>query len=214
MMIYRGKLVSGPAALPRLLLRDLIYEKVLVGPVVPDFHGPVARLVELATGGCRIDWWVKGTGWVEAPKGAFGLADFMPGYTRPASAKDAALLDIPASELDDIAPWEIELEKHEMRRPRNLRLHLGDGTAVAAGPRQNCPHAQRTKLGSSCRPGAAWPRLISARRGRSPNDHHHDSADTLRGHARDTLIINMPPACVYSAGDGNGKNRASNRLSS
>jgi hypothetical protein len=88
MLIYRGKLVSGPAALPRLVLRDLIYEKVLVGPVVPDFHGPVARLVELPSGGLRIDWWVKGSGWTEAPKGAFTLANFMPGYTRPASAKE------------------------------------------------------------------------------------------------------------------------------
>jgi hypothetical protein len=57
MLIYRGELVSGPAALPRLMLRDLIHEKVLVGPVVPDFHGPVARLVELPNGAGRIDWW-------------------------------------------------------------------------------------------------------------------------------------------------------------
>jgi hypothetical protein len=120
MLIYRGELITGPAALPRLLLRELIYEKVLVGPVVPDFHGPVARLVELPTGGLRIDWWVKGSGWVEAPKGAFDLGDFMPGYTRPASAKDAARFDIPAAELDDVTPFEIELEKHEMRRPRKI----------------------------------------------------------------------------------------------
>jgi hypothetical protein len=102
------------------MLRNLIHEKVLVGPVVPDFHGPVARLVELPTGGCRIDWWVKGSGWTEAPKGAFTLASFMPGYTRPASAKDAALHDIPASELDDITAEEIELAKHEMSRPRKI----------------------------------------------------------------------------------------------
>ena len=95
-------------------------ECVLVGPVVPDFHGPVARLVELPTGGLRIDWWVKGSGWVEAPKGAFTLADFMPGYTRPASAKDAARFDIPAAELDDVTDFEIELEKYEMRRPRKI----------------------------------------------------------------------------------------------
>jgi hypothetical protein len=95
-------------------------ERVLVGPVVPDFHGPVARLVELPTGGLRIDRWVKGTGWTEAPAGAFTLADFMPGYTRPASAKDAARLDIPASELDDITAEEIAIAKHEMSRPRKL----------------------------------------------------------------------------------------------
>ena len=32
MLIYRGKLVSKPAALPRLLLRELIDETVLAGP--------------------------------------------------------------------------------------------------------------------------------------------------------------------------------------
>jgi hypothetical protein len=33
------------------------------------------------------------------------------------------------------------------------------------------------------------------------NDHHHDdSADTLRGHARDTFRGNMPPACVCPRG--------------
>jgi hypothetical protein len=98
----------------------LIYEKVLVGPVVPDFHGDVARLVELPTGGLRVDRWVKGSGWIEAPKGAFTLADFMPGYTRPASAKDAALLGIPASELDNVTAGEIAIAKHEMSRPRKL----------------------------------------------------------------------------------------------
>ena len=92
MLIYRGKLVSGPAALPRLVLRDLIYEKVLVGPVVPDFHGPVARLVELPSGGLRIDWWVKGSGWTEAPKGAFTLYEMMPGKCRAVLEKDAARL--------------------------------------------------------------------------------------------------------------------------
>ena len=95
MLIYRGKLVSGPAALPRLMLRDLIHEKVLVGPVVPGFHGDVARIVKLRTSGLRIDRWVKGTGWTEAPKGAFTPDEFMPGACRPASAKDAAWHDIP-----------------------------------------------------------------------------------------------------------------------
>ena len=132
MMIYNGELVTGPAALPRLLLRDPIYEKVLVGPVVPDFHGPVARLVKLP-GGLRVDWWVKGTGWTEAPKGAFTLADFMPGYTRPASAKDAARFDIPAAELDDVTPFEIELAKNEMSRPRKIYGFLW-GTVVSEPP--------------------------------------------------------------------------------
>jgi hypothetical protein len=110
------------------------HERVLVGPVAtPILNGDVARLVELPTGGCRIEWWVKGAGWTEAPKGAFGLADFMPGYTRPASAKDAARLDIPASELDDITPEEIELAKHEMNRPRKIYGFLY-GTVVSELP--------------------------------------------------------------------------------
>jgi hypothetical protein len=133
MLIYRGELVSGPAALPRLLLREMIYEKVLVGPVVPGFHGPVARLVELPSGGLRIDYWKRGAGWIEAPRGAFGLADFMPGYTRPASAKDGARFDIPASELDDVTDFEIELEKHEMKRPRKIYGFLW-GTVVSELP--------------------------------------------------------------------------------
>jgi hypothetical protein len=66
MMIYRGELVSGPAALPRLLLRKLIYEKVLVGPVT-TFDQDVCRLIELPTGGLRIEHWVKNVGWTEAP---------------------------------------------------------------------------------------------------------------------------------------------------
>jgi hypothetical protein len=125
MLIYRGKLVSGPAALHRLVLRKLIYETVLVGPVVPSFHGDVARLVELpARAGLRIDYWKRGTGWTEAPKGAFGLDEFMPGACRPAAAKDAARLDIPASELDDITAEDIAIAKHEMSRPRILRGFL------------------------------------------------------------------------------------------
>jgi hypothetical protein len=100
MLIHRGKLVSGPAALPRLLLRELIYEKdgdvarVVAGPcVVGILNGDVARVVELATGGLRIEWWVKGTGWTKAPDGGFNLADFIPGDTnRPVLPKDAARL--------------------------------------------------------------------------------------------------------------------------
>ena len=96
-MIYRGELVSGPAALPRLLLRELTCKTVLAGPrvvagpcVVGILNGDVARVVELTTGGLRIEWWVKGTGWTKAPDGAFDLADFIPGDTnRPVLPKDA-----------------------------------------------------------------------------------------------------------------------------
>jgi hypothetical protein len=133
MLIYRGKLVSGPAALPRLLLRELIHEKVLVGPVVPGFHGPVARVVELPNGGLRIDYWKRGVGWLEAPKGSIGLDEFMPGACRPASAKDAARFDIPAAELDDITAEEIAIAKHEMSRPRKIYGLLW-GTVVSELP--------------------------------------------------------------------------------
>jgi hypothetical protein len=99
MLIYRGKLVSGPAALPRLMLRELTCETVLAGPrivagpcVTPILNGDVARVVALPNGGLRIEWWVKGTGWTEAPKGAFDLADFVPGYCRSPLEKDAARL--------------------------------------------------------------------------------------------------------------------------
>ena len=110
MLIYRGELVSGPAALPRLLLRELTCEKVgpvvapfdsdvarvVAGPcVIPIINGDVARVIETAAGGLRIEWWVKGTGWTEAPHGAFTLADFMPGYTRPILPKDRARLEMP-----------------------------------------------------------------------------------------------------------------------
>ena len=100
MLIYCGKLVSGPAALPRLMLRELTCKTVLAGPrvlagpcVTPILNGDVARVVELPTGGLRIEWWVKGTGWTAAPDGAFNLADFVPGDTnRPVLSKDAARL--------------------------------------------------------------------------------------------------------------------------
>jgi|SRR6516164_4001517 hypothetical protein len=125
MLIYRGELVSGPAALLRLVLRDLIYEKVLVGPVAtPIMNGNVARLVKLPNGSIRIDYWKRGAGWIEAAPGTFTPDEFMPGACRPASAKDAARLDIPASELDDITAEDIAIAKHEMSRPRILRGFL------------------------------------------------------------------------------------------
>ena len=100
MLIYRGKLVSGPAALPRLMLRELTCKTVLAGPrvlagpcVTPILNGDVARVVELPAGGLGIEWWRKGAGWVTAPKGAFDLADFVPGDTnRPVLPKDAVRL--------------------------------------------------------------------------------------------------------------------------
>jgi hypothetical protein len=68
--------------------------RVIAGPcVTPILNGDVARVVERAAGGLRIEWWVKGVGWSEAPDGAFNLADFVPGDTnRPVLPKDAARL--------------------------------------------------------------------------------------------------------------------------
>jgi hypothetical protein len=123
MLIYHGELVSGPAALPHLMLRDLIYEKVLVGPVT-TFDQDVCRLIKLPTGGLRIEHWKRGIGWVEAPPGYITLDKFVAGAHRPTSAKDAARLDIPASELDDITAEEIAIAKHELSRPRKLRGFL------------------------------------------------------------------------------------------
>jgi hypothetical protein len=62
-------------------------------------------VVERPTGGWRIDWWMKGTGWTKAPEGALDLGDFMPGYTRPVSARDCARL---GCSLSDLGPhwWE------------------------------------------------------------------------------------------------------------
>jgi hypothetical protein len=98
MLIYRGELVSGPAALPRLMLRELTCEtvdagpRVVAGPCVSSFHGDVARVVEAPGGGLRIEYWKRGAGWTEAPKGSIPLADFVPGFCRPPLEKDAARL--------------------------------------------------------------------------------------------------------------------------
>jgi hypothetical protein len=68
--------------------------RIIAGPcVTPIINGDVARVVETAVGGLRIEWWVKGAGWTEAPKGGFDLADFVPGDTnRPVLEKDAIRL--------------------------------------------------------------------------------------------------------------------------
>jgi hypothetical protein len=71
-----------------------LHTRVLAGPcVTPIMNGDVARVVALPNHSLRIEWWVKGVGWTEAPKGAFDLADFVPGDTnRPVLEKDAARL--------------------------------------------------------------------------------------------------------------------------
>jgi hypothetical protein len=97
MLICGGELVTGKAAMLRLLLRELIYEKILVGPVVVN-DGTVARLIKLPTGGARMETWAKGVGWIEAPEGSMALADFMPGKMKPVSAELAARVRMPVSE--------------------------------------------------------------------------------------------------------------------
>jgi hypothetical protein len=66
--------------------------RIIAGPCVPGFHGDVARVVMLPDGTGRIEHWVKGDGWVTAPKGAFRPDEFMPGACRPPLEKDAARL--------------------------------------------------------------------------------------------------------------------------
>jgi hypothetical protein len=88
-------------------------ERVLAGPCVPCFYGDVARVVELATGRRRIERWKRGAGWVEAPKGAFTLDEFMPGACRPPSENDAARL---GCRLEDLGRhWTEELASPRAR---------------------------------------------------------------------------------------------------
>ena len=72
----------------------MTHTRIIAGPcVTPIMNGDVARVVVLADGSGRIEWWVKGTGWTTAPDGAFNLGDFVPGDTnRPVLPKDAARL--------------------------------------------------------------------------------------------------------------------------
>jgi hypothetical protein len=76
---------------------NLKSEKILVGPVVAS--GDVVRLIKEPNGSLRIEMWEKRVGWITAPEGSMMLAEFMPGATRPISARDRARLGIPASEL-------------------------------------------------------------------------------------------------------------------
>jgi len=75
--------------------------KIIAGPSkIGGIGGDVARLVRLPNGGCRIEWWEVGRGWVEAPPGAFTPDEFMPGpHCLPVSAATAARLGIPPADL-------------------------------------------------------------------------------------------------------------------
>ena len=158
-MVYRGKLVSKPAALPRLVLRDLIHETVFLGPVVVN-DGTVARLINEPNGGLRIEVWTTGIGWTEAPK-SLTLSSFMPGVMRPVSADIAARVGMPASELDDITAGEIAIAKHKMSRPRKLYGFLW-GTELPTPRRDRAKIVgldQSAGVGSGLPPVAARPRL-------------------------------------------------------
>ena len=107
-------------------------ENVFLGPVNVN-DGTVGRLINEPNGGARIEVWARGVGWIEAPKSSLALADFMPGAVRPVSADLAARVDMPATELNDITPEEIELAKHEMHRPRKIYGFLW-GTVARCPP--------------------------------------------------------------------------------
>jgi hypothetical protein len=71
---------------------------VRLGPVVVD--GDVVRLIRRPNGSGWIQYWVKGSGWTDG-RGRFTPDELLPGANRPVSARDAARLGIPASELYD-----------------------------------------------------------------------------------------------------------------
>jgi len=72
-------------------------EKIVAGPVVVD--GDVVRLIKLPDGSGRIEVWKPGEGWTKAAAGMFTPDELMPGAARSVSARTAATLGIPASEL-------------------------------------------------------------------------------------------------------------------
>jgi hypothetical protein len=103
--------------------------RVIGGPCVPGFHGPVARVVELPTGGARIERWVKGAGWTEAPEASIPLADFIPGFCRSPLEKDAARL---GCRLEDFGPHWTEMPGHPWDRAKIISLVKERAWAMAA----------------------------------------------------------------------------------
>jgi hypothetical protein len=94
--------------------------RVIAGPcVTPIINGDVARVVELAAGGLRIEWWVKGIGRVTAPDGAFTLDEFVPGGgARPVLPKDAVRL---GCRLEDFGRRWTEETASPRRRAKIIR---------------------------------------------------------------------------------------------
>jgi hypothetical protein len=88
--------------------------------------------------GCASITGKKGVGWIEAPNGAFDLGDFMPGYTRPVSAKDAARL---GCRLEDFGPhWTDWLPEVRAGRAK-LALLLKERSFDLAASRVRPGHA-------------------------------------------------------------------------
>jgi hypothetical protein len=89
----------------------------------------------------------------------------MPGYTRPASAKDAARLDIPPAELETRQHHSLRDRARKTRTerpPQNLRLPLRYprlGATVARSPREDHRPGQRTGLAPGGHQMPAGPRL-------------------------------------------------------
>jgi hypothetical protein len=107
-------------------------------------NGDVARVVELPAGGLRIEWWVKGAGWVTAPDGAFDLADFVPGDTnRPVLPKDAARL---GCRLADFGPHWTEMPATPRDRAKLVHmLKTRVGIWLAAAWRRAAPRRYRDR---------------------------------------------------------------------
>jgi hypothetical protein len=55
--------------------------------------------MKLPNGAGRIETWAKGVGWTAAPAGSITPDELMHGACRPASARDAARLAMPVSEI-------------------------------------------------------------------------------------------------------------------
>ena len=72
---------------------------VLAGPISTD--GIVARWIKDPNGSDRIEVCKRGAGWVSAG-GSVTFDEFIPGASRPASARDAARVGMPISEIPSV----------------------------------------------------------------------------------------------------------------
>ena len=102
-----------PPTRPRLrLVVDNTRPEIIIGPTLLDgLGGDVCRLVRRpGRGEFIVEWWPRpGTGWTEAPAGAFKPSEFLGDdwdHPMPVSWSRAAALGIPASELLRPGAWE------------------------------------------------------------------------------------------------------------